>query len=262
MAFFNKDFEDYYKEIYGERWLLLRESLLCPVKTIAFTDGLIKPYMMDRASVIAAESLRLPENGIVLDACAAPGGKSLVLVSRMTEAVSLVSNEFSAERRHRLSRVLDEHLTEEKRAQIKITGYNAARLGKKKDLCYDAILLDVPCSSERHVITDKKALAKWTPARPRFLSTRQWSLLSAAFLILNKGASLVYSTCAISTVENDGVVSRLFKKYGSQVIIDEPLFNEGEGSIGEKTQYGRIILPDKCDGMGPMYVARFKKAIS
>ena len=257
MSYINQDFEDYYKEIYMDRWPILRESLLCPVKTIAFNDGLIKPYMMDRASIIAAGSLRLPESGIVLDACAAPGGKSLVLTSRIAETVCLVSNEFSAERRRRLSRVLNEHLAEEKRAQIKITGFDAARLGRKKEPCYDAIILDVPCSSERHVITDNKALSKWTSARPRFLCARQWSLLSAAFLILNEGGSLVYSTCAISTAENDNVVSRLLKKYSSQVVIDEP-----DISNGEKTQYGRIILPDKCDGMGPMYIARFKKAFS
>ena len=251
----NQDFEDYYKEIYSDRWPSLRDSLLTPVKAMAFTHGLSKAYMMDRASIIAAESLVLPESGIVLDACAAPGGKSLVLASRMADNITLVSNEFSAERRHRLSRVLNEHLTEEKITQIKITGHDAARLGRKKEPCYDAILLDVPCSSERHVITDNNALTKWTLSRPRFLSARQWSLLSAAFLILKQGGSLVYSTCAISKVENDGVVSRLIKKYGSQVIVDRP-----DISHGENTQYGKIILPDKCDGMGPMYIARFKKA--
>jgi 16S rRNA (cytosine1407-C5)-methyltransferase len=98
---------------------------------------------------------------------------------------------------------------------------------------------------------------QWTPARPRYLSQRQWSLLSAAFLLLNEGGSIVYSTCAITPEENDNVVSRLFQKYGSQLVIDEPDFPEGE-----KTQYGRIILPDQCDGMGPMYFARFgKKAL-
>ena len=266
MSFFNQDlnqkFEDYYGSIYGARWPLLRESLLSPVKAVPFNRGLKKPYMMDRASIIAAESLRLPESGLVLDACAAPGGKSLVLVSRMKDSSTLVSNEFSAERRRRLSKVLDEHLAEDKRRQIKITGFNAARLGRKKSICYDAILLDVPCSSERHVITDKKALEQWTPARPRFLCARQWSLLSAAFLILKEGGSLVYSTCAISAAENDGVVSRLLKKYGSRVIMDEPDFSESGILIGEKTQYGRIMLPDQCGGSGPMYVARFGKSPS
>jgi 16S rRNA (cytosine1407-C5)-methyltransferase len=104
------------------------------------------------------------------------------------------------------------------------------------------------------VLQNEKALSEWKPARPRFLSRRQWSLLSAAFLLLQPGGSLVYATCAISDEENDAVVSRLFEKYGDQALPEEPGFSEGE-----KTRYGRIILPDASDGMGPMYVAAFLK---
>jgi 16S rRNA (cytosine1407-C5)-methyltransferase len=250
----NNGFENYYLSLYGERWPLLREALLLPATPLPYSQGLIKPYLMDRSSVLAASALRLPENGIILDACAAPGGKSLVLASLMGTENVLVANEFSSARRNRLRMVLDEYLDSEKRQRIKITGFDAAKSGRRKTETYDAILLDVPCSSERHVIQDQKALAQWTAARPRFLSQRQWSLLSAAFLILKVGGSLVYSTCAIANEENDAVVSRLLQKYGSQVLVDGPDFVEGE-----RTQYGRILLPDKCGGMGPMYVARFGK---
>ena len=152
--------------------------------------------------------------------------------------------------------MLDEHLENERRQRVKVSGFDAAKLGSRKSERerFDAILLDAPCSSERHVIQSKTALAKWKPGRPRFLSQRQWSLLSSAFLLLKEGGSLVYATCAISPVENDGVVERLFSKYGTQVSIDLPDFE-----IGENTKYGRMIMPDQCDGMGPMYVARFFK---
>ena len=104
------------------------------------------------------------------------------------------------------------------------------------------------------MIQSPKALAEWTPARPRSLSLRQWSLLSAAFLLLKPGGSLVYATCAITAEENDGPVSRLLSKYAGQIEPDEPDF-----SAGEKTEFGRLILPDESQGMGPMYVARFRK---
>ena len=256
MATQNNNFENYYQSLYKERWPILKKSLLIQVMPAAFSDGLKKPYMMDRASIIAAQALRLPKNGLILDACAAPGGKSLVIASCMGKKTVLVANELSAQRRQRLSLILDEHLDDEKRQRIKITGIDAARLGSmsKEQNKYDAILLDVPCSSERHVMQDEKAFSKWTSARPRFLSQRQWSLLSAAFLILKEGGSLVYSTCAITPEENDNVAERLFAKYKNRVLLDEPDFAEGE-----KTKYGRIILPDVCDGIGPMYVARFGK---
>jgi 16S rRNA (cytosine1407-C5)-methyltransferase len=251
-----QNFEDYYYALYGDRWGALKNCLLEGPHPVPYDTNLVKPYFLDRASILAAETLRIGEAGEILDACAAPGGKSLVLASRMGDKVTLLANELSANRRRRLSTVLDEHLDRELLSRVKISGFDAAALaGKVRERGrFAAALLDAPCSSEGHVLRNAAALAQWSPARPRFLAGRQWALLSAVFLLLAPGSSLVYSTCAINPEENDGVVSRLVKKYGLAAIRDDPDFSEGE-----KTEYGRIILPDECGGMGPMYVARFVK---
>jgi 16S rRNA (cytosine1407-C5)-methyltransferase len=222
----------------------------------AYIKGLRSPYMLDKASVLAALSLRLPPEGIMLDACAAPGGKSLVIASVMGPELRLLSNELSRERRRRLTKVLDEHLDVEVRSRVIVSGFDAAAQGGKRGEWgrFGGILLDAPCSSERHVIQNKGALEKWTPARPRFLAKRQWALLSASFRLLQRGGSLVYVTCALSPEENDGVAARLWEKYGDALMQDEVDFREGE-----KTQFGRILLPDRTEGMGPLYVTRFKK---
>ncbi|MDR0388298.1 MAG: 16S rRNA methyltransferase [Treponema sp.] len=263
MAFLNESFEEYYRSCFGDRWTSLRQSLLKRAGAVPYAGGrtalLSAPYFLDRASVLAALSLRLPEEGLILDACAAPGGKSLVIASNMSGETRLLSNEFSGERRRRLAKVLDGHLDSALRERVRVSGFDAAALaGKKSERGrFDAVLLDVPCSSEAHVLQSPAALAQWTSARPRFLAKRQWALLSAAFLLLRPGGSLVYVTCALSPGENDGVVSRLREKYGNALIPDAPDFPEGE-----KTAHGRRILPDTADGMGPMYVARFRKAVS
>ncbi len=250
------EFDAYYGNIYGSRWKSLKEALLESSTPIPYHDGLIKPYMMDEASVIAAKTLRLPDSGIILDACAAPGGKSLVIASRVNNETVLLSNEFSGERRRRLVNVLDEYLPADKRKQIQISGFDAAAQGGRKSEHerFSAVMLDVPCSSERHVIKNEKALSEWTEARPKFLSKRQWALLSSAFLLLKPGASLVYCTCSISPLENDRTAERLIKKYKDAVRVDKPDF-----TLGEETQFGRMILPDQDKNLGPMYVARFKK---
>jgi len=257
----NDAFEGYYRNIWGSRWEKLRESLLSPASLVPYGEGLVKPYMMDRASILAALSLRLPSSGIILDACAAPGGKSLVLASRMTGDTRLLCNELSSERRRRLSTVLDEYLDGETRRRATVSGFDAGKLGGRKSEWerFDAILLDAPCSSERHVIQSEKALAEWTPARPRSLSQRQWALLSAAFLLLKPGGSLVYATCALSPEENDRPASRLLEKYAGNITPDGPDFKGTGFTGGEKTQFGHLILPDESGGMGPMYVARFRK---
>jgi 16S rRNA (cytosine1407-C5)-methyltransferase len=259
LPFLNDQFEAYYAAVYGNRWKDLRESLLGENDPVPYGEGLVKPYMLDRASVLAAQSLDLSVEGPILDACAAPGGKTLVIASRMGERSSLLANELSGERRRRLAKVLDKHLPPELRGRVRVAGFDAAAAGGRASERgrFAAVLLDAPCSSERHVLGSEKAMAAWTPARPRFLAKRQWALLSSAFLLLRGGGSLVYATCALSPEENDAVVSRLLEKYGDQVLLEGPGFSEGE-----PTQHGRLILPDRSRGMGPMYVARIRKALT
>ena len=138
----NEAFEAYYRALYGSRWPVLREALLERDAAVPFTgvDGapaLAAPYYLNRASVLAALSLRLPEPSggdddplVVFDACAAPGGKSLVIASRMgAEGVSgglrLLSNELSRERGRRLSRTLDTHLPPGLRALVDVSAMDA-----------------------------------------------------------------------------------------------------------------------------------------
>jgi 16S rRNA (cytosine1407-C5)-methyltransferase len=251
-------FDDYYRSRYGSRWEALKKSLLEKPAPVPYCDGLVKPYLLDQASVLAAQSLRLTDEGLFLDACAAPGGKSLVIASRMGKGGRLLSNELSAERRRRLVKVLDDHLDPEKRKQVTVSGFDAGReAGRESERGrFDAVLLDAPCSSERHVLSDPRALAQWTPARPKSLARRQWALLSAAFLLLRPGGSLVYATCALAEEENDAVAARLFAKYGQAVQSDPPDFPDGE-----KTRFGRIILPDLSNGKGPLYIARFYRTL-
>jgi 16S rRNA (cytosine1407-C5)-methyltransferase len=268
----NRAFEDYYRGLYGDRWEGLRESLAAERPALAFSKGLREPYYLDPASALAAASLRFPgeaggdaegpgERGgsgrrEVLDACAAPGGKALIIAVSMPGTFRLVANELSGDRRRRLAGVLDRYLPGEIRTRVSVSGFDAAALGgrKRERNRFAAALLDAPCSSEGHVLKDPAALAAWTPARPRFLAGRQWALLSSVFLLLEKGGSLVYVTCAISEEENDGVAGRLAAKYGAGVLEDPPSFAQGE-----RTRRGVLLLPDRCS-MGPMYVARFRKA--
>jgi 16S rRNA (cytosine1407-C5)-methyltransferase len=254
------DFDRHFSALFGQRWPALKEALLAPGDAVDYSDGLSSPYHLDSASVSAARLLRLPESGEVLDACAAPGGKSLVLASRMGSGSTLLCNELSSDRRRRLSDVLDAHLDQDLRRRVRVSGFDAAAAGGRLSERgrFAAILLDAPCSSERHVLGSPKALDAWTPARIRFLAQRQWSLLSSAFLLLAPGGSLVYATCALSPDENDGPVRKLFKKYGTAVIND--VIEEGDAPVFEATEHGIQYLPDRSSGAGPLYVARLKRA--
>ena len=269
-------FDAFYRRIYGERWDGLAAALAASPRAVGLRVrqaggyDLLEPsnpvedasqtgptviYYLDPASVDAAAAVDLPLDGQVLDACAAPGGKSLVLAARLPVLSHLLCNELSAQRRRRLVSVLDASLPPDIRARVSVFGADAASLCLRRPSAFNAILLDAPCSSERHVLQDAAALAAWTPSRPKSLAARQWALLSSAFLMLAPGGCLVYSTCSINPVENDGVVERLLAKRGDGVSLDPPQL-----SGSEATKYGLISLPDRAGGSGPLYVCKLRKA--
>jgi 16S rRNA C967 or C1407 C5-methylase (RsmB/RsmF family) len=257
-------FESWYLDLFGDRWLALRAALLEPVRHAALSGNLVQPYYLDPGSVEAALALPVPESGEVLDMCAAPGGKSLVIADRLPVGSTLTANEFSRDRRSRLLSVLDEHLPPEIRSRVTVTGRDAARWSRYEQARYDSILLDAPCSSERHVLSAPAYLDEWSPARIRNLAHRQWALLSGAWLVLKPGGYLLYSTCALSPAENDDVVARLAKKYDDVVFCDanEIVRNSGIDSRAEAKTYGRHVLPDTADGSGPLYYALMRKTES
>ena len=265
-------FEAYYAALFGNRWPALREALLKETQPVAFSVRGGKPYYLDQASIYAAQALPPLDEGSYLDMCAAPGGKTLVLASGMGQEAHIQANELSRSRRARLLTVLAEHLPPDISTRIEVTGYDAATLPRYRQACCDRILLDAPCSSERHVITDAKYLACWTPARVKMLAQRQWALLSAAFLLLKPGGFLVYATCALADTENDGVVQKLLKKYGKEAAVHNgaaaaPYAANTETAAGndtkliasEKTLFGRRFLPDTCTGAGPLYFSLIEK---
>lgn len=282
----SQGFNSYYKEIFGDRWEVLKEALLKESVPVPYNlskikgeeDGELRTYYLDAASILAAFSLPLKGAEEILDLCAAPGGKTLVISSLMDEDSKLTSNERSAERKHRLSKVVEEHIPSRIKENITVTCSDGAVWCKTKSNCFDRILLDAPCSSERHVLQDEKYLAQWSPARIKTLSMEQWALLSSAYRMLKDNGILLYSTCALAPKENDEVIERLFKKFDNCVNLsfesekyqnltnDEAKLQLFTDNVSlpdfERTKYGYQILPDKQNGAGPIYFSIIMKKLN
>lgn len=253
-------FNEYYRELFPDRWPALRDALLRDGVYEELTDGLLKPYYLDPASAAAARLLPVPGDGVasgdgtVLDACAAPGGKSVILARRMGPHARLVANERSARRRARLHRVLDDHLPPDVRSRVTVTGHDATRWGLYERDAYHAILLDVPCSSERHVIRSEASLAEWSPKRSRRLAIQAFAMLAAMIDAARAGGHILYATCALTPQENDEVIEKALDRRGDRLeVIPATL------PSGETTQFGTQVLPDRAGGAGPLYACLLRK---
>ncbi|MGZ3692328.1 MAG: RsmB/NOP family class I SAM-dependent RNA methyltransferase, partial [Pseudobdellovibrio sp.] len=275
----NPLFETYFSKVYGERWNAIRTALAQPEKQVlrrnAFvekvdTGGLVpceflkdcywKPegykleknsealysfYVLDPASVFVARALEVQTGEKVLDLCAAPGGKSLILTEAAPEL--LISNEMSEGRRERLLRVFHEYAPKERRMCVTVKGLDGNQYGLRMPGEFDRVLADVPCSGERHLLENSSEFSLWSEKRTKNLAVRQYSLLSSAWLACKVGGRIVYSTCSISPLENDDVVEKLVKKRKPQV---QRIAALDQIDFLETTEFGYQILPDKC-GFGP-----------
>lgn len=284
-------FENHYRAEFASRWPDLKAALLRPhprvVRVNAFADpqavqidlgdaprlqhvaachelggspfrpsrdahGLLTGYVMDPASVLAARLVDVDESSRVLDLCAAPGGKSLILAERFAVTGELVLNDRSPLRRKRLLQVLKDYVPETIRRRIRVQQHDARGWGRHESEAYDAILLDAPCSSEAHVLADPVALASWSSRRIDRLQKEQLALLRSASRALRPDGTLVYCTCALAQKENDGVLELLLAREPS--LQPHPVCLP----LGEATALGWRVWPDS-QRFGPIFVSALRK---
>ncbi|KAH9819365.1 Multisite-specific tRNA:(cytosine-C(5))-methyltransferase trm4b [Teratosphaeria destructans] len=272
---------------------------------------LLAHWNLDAASALAASLLDIKPGDAVLDLCAAPGGKSVTLSQNLfpsyhathsgLDAVELagdeatgrlVSNEADGRRQKRLAENLRDYIPPQflKTGYIKCTNVDgtsasASALAAGKG-GYDKVLVDAPCSSERHIIhAHLKARAtggsapemtNWRPGSSKRLAEIQTKLLMTALKAVKLGGSVMYATCSIEGLENDGVVERMVREVAKErkkgVIRWDITVGFGDGLDGkmaqealegwaERTRHGWIVLPDhpRKGKWGPLYFAMIKK---
>lgn len=281
-------FQKFFSEIYQDRWIELLKSMRIREKQVLRScfkrtalekelswlpncswyeenlaelahsknlEGLRNFYIMNPASIIAARALEVCDNDKVLDMCAAPGGKSLILMENISSDGELWANEISSNRRQKLTRVIREYVPSNLRDNIFVKGKDGLKYGLQHPDTFDKILIDAPCSGERHLVETPKELEKWSEKRTKRLAGTQYGLLCSGLLALKSGGQMVYSTCSISPLENDLVIEKLLEKKSDSVVLDLP---EPATPWAEKTKYGYLHLPDKC-GFGPIFYTRLRK---
>lgn len=237
-----------------------------PKPRIAPGINVFNYYCMDGASLLPPLVLGIKPKDTVADVCSAPGGKALAMAMTFLPS-NILCNDVSIARMSRLQNVLKSYIP-----KMDITNEMIElRQGDGKSLtgCFDKILLDVPCTNDRKSCTsDENNIFKTSRLNERVeLPTLQCDLLFNGFRCLKPGGSLVYSTCSLSPIQNDGVVHMTLKRLREETdirvcVIDlkealRPL--RGLFRFHRQMKYGQQVLPFLPSNFGPMYFCKFTR---
>lgn len=218
--------------------------------------------------------LDLQKGDHLLDMCAGPGGKSLVAMQTLLPR-EILCNDFDASRTLRVSRVMNSFLLDRFNQAL---GHESIRFSSKNGLVlpdlheceFDKVLCDVPCFTDRHELLDGNMFTGQRSKERLRMPLLQAGLLVAAIKCLKPGGSVVYSTCTLSPMQNDGVIAQALKMIWEETTINvvlcdlsasiEPYKAFVNFSSNRKvTMLGQQIVPSLARNFGPMYFAKIKR---
>ncbi|EGN65536.1 16S rRNA (cytosine(967)-C(5))-methyltransferase RsmB [Fusobacterium animalis] len=210
-----------------------------------------KIIAQDASSYLAAKNLSVMPNELVLDICAAPGGKTAVLAEQMENKGEIIAIDIH---QHKIKLIE----TNMKKLGIDIVkaivmdGRNVNKQGRK----FDKILVDVPCSG--YGVIRKKPEILYSKNRENIeeLAKLQLEILNSAADILKDGGELVYSTCTITDKENSGNIEKFLKERKECKV--EKLYIP-ENVSGDYDKLGGFCINYKEEIMDNFYIIKLKK---
>ncbi|MFN5379688.1 MAG: methyltransferase RsmF C-terminal domain-like protein [Bacteroidota bacterium] len=210
-------------------------------------------YVQEAGSVFLEHifhQLSLPEHPVVLDLCAAPGGKSTHLLSLIHQKGVLVSNEIITSR----NKILQQNIYKWGCDNAIITQSGSEHFKECPDL-FDLIVVDAPCSGEGLFRKDPDAVSHWSKSTVEGCSRRQLDITQSAIHALKPGGYLIYSTCTFEQSENDDVVKSLILNHGFRQI---KLQAKDKGIVS--TSFGLQFFPHLTRSEG-FYISALQKVV-
>ncbi|KAF7278361.1 hypothetical protein GWI33_008493 [Rhynchophorus ferrugineus] len=236
------------------------------------STGVTNYYLMDGGSILPVLALDLKPGSKMLDMCASPGGKSLLALQTLYPNL-IVTNDISHSRVQRIKSVFKEFIYDFdenwlKSGKIHISNRDARFI---EDKIFDRILVDVPCTTDRHSLKENdNNIFKPSRIKERLkLPELQAELLFNALNIVKRGGIVVYSTCSLSPIQNDGVVGMALRKLWEETDYNAVVKDLTPALLQTRSVYniahpnlvklGHLVLPSKSQNYGPTYFCKIQK---
>ena len=225
-------------------------------------------YIQEPSAMSAAEALSLPDklHPLVLDLCAAPGGKTTQLAGKMMGNGLLVANEIVASR----AKILSQNIERLGIPNALVLNETPDRLAERFPDTFDCILVDAPCSGEGMYRKNDIALTEWSSDNVRMCAARQAQILEAAARMLAPGGRMVYSTCTFAPDEDEAAICHFIETHPEFRLVDtglEQYFTPGNSAFlpdGTSAVNGlektMRVWPHKVHGEGHFVAAMEKSA--
>ena len=187
-------------------------------------------YIQEPSAMLVSYLLNPNKNDLVLDMCAAPGGKTIQASLLMENEGLIISNDISYPR----LKALKENVERMGRANIVITNNDFSSVEQYFVNTFDKIILDAPCSGCGMFRKEDKMLQDWSIAKVYKNAEIQKKLILSAYNMLKPGGIMAYSTCSFSYEEDEEVVSYLLDNSSAELveINDSPYFYKSKNKIG------------------------------
>lgn len=211
-------------------------------------------YVQEASSMILSLIAPLmPQRSLnALDLCAAPGGKSTLLLDLLPEASLLVSNEVVRTRAH----ILQENLLKWGHPSTIVTHVMPEALGRLTS-AFDLILVDAPCSGEGMFRKDHEARSEWSPEAVLHCASRQRSILNDIWPSLAPGGLMIYSTCTMNLEENERMLHYITSTLGGEA-LSLPQLPEGIEPSPYSQEPCYRMMPHRVSGEG-LFMAIIRK---
>lgn len=217
-------------------------------------------YSQEPSAMYPVEMLGIEEGDLVLDICAAPGGKSTQILEKLNHTGLLIANEIVYNR----SKILYENLSRMGYCNFAIT-CNSPEDYQKTNLQFNKILIDAPCGGEGMMRKKDFDLNAYNPQAIDTNAKRQLNILESVKDLLVDGGRLVYSTCTYDIRENEGVIAEFLKNNSNFRIVPHTEFrdvcSEGIKVDNCETNYSYRRYPHLHRGEGQYMICLEKTGI-
>ena len=210
-----------------------------------------KIIAQDASSYLAAKNLGVMPNELVLDICAAPGGKTAVLAEEMKNSGEVIAIDIH---QHKI-KLIDTNMKKLGIDIVKAIVMDAKNVNKQGRK-FDKILVDVPCSGYGVIRKKPEILYSKNRENVEELAKLQLEILNSAADILKDGGKLIYSTCTITDEENTNNIEKFLEERKEFKV--EKLYIP-ENILGDYDKLGGFCINYKEEIMDNFYIIKLKK---